>query len=66
MKKLTIIFSLLVSTIIFSSPSYAEWTKLYVNDIGNTYYLDFEKIRKVDAEAAAAATAKVELKWLEL
>ena len=30
----------------FSLPSYAEWTKLYVNDIGNTYYLDFKRIRK--------------------
>ena len=46
MKKLTLIFTLLFSTVMFSSPSYAEWTKLYVNDIGNTYYLDFERIKK--------------------
>lgn len=48
MKKLTLIFTLLFSTVMFSSPSYAEWTKVSENDIGHTFYVDFEKIRKVD------------------
>ena len=48
MKKLLLIFTLLVSTVMFSSPSYAKWTKLGENDIGNTYYVDFERIKKHD------------------
>jgi hypothetical protein len=31
----------------FSSSSYAEWTKVGENDLG-TYYVDFERIRKQD------------------
>lgn len=46
MKKLILIFTLLVSTLMFSSPSYAEWTK--VSEYGDTFYVDFERIRKVD------------------
>ena len=34
-------------TVMFSSPSYAEWTKVSENS-GGTYYVDFERIRKVD------------------
>ena len=48
MRKLTILFILLVSTVMFSSPSYAKWTKLGENMSGNTIYLDFERIRKHD------------------
>ena len=47
MRKLTLILSL-VFTVTLSSPSYAEWTKLGENHIGNTHYVDFERIRKVD------------------
>ena len=43
MKKL-----LLISTLLFSSPSYAEWTKVSKSVNGNTYYVDVEKIEKVD------------------
>ncbi len=32
----------------FSSPSYAKWTKTGENAKGNTYYVDFERMRKVD------------------
>ena len=32
----------------FSSTSFAEWTQLGVSKSGDTYYLDFESIRKVD------------------
>ena len=46
MKKLTLIFTLLVSTVMFSSPSYSEWTKVSENLYGDTYYVDFERIRK--------------------
>ena len=46
MKKLTILFILLVSTVMFSSPSYAEWTKVGKSVDGNTFYVDFERIRK--------------------
>ena len=31
----------------FSSPSYAEWTKV-VEVQGNTFYVDFDKIKKAD------------------
>ena len=55
MKKLTLIFTLLFSTVMFSSPSYAEyfsspshaeWTKVNKDADGNTNYVDFESIRK--------------------
>ena len=32
----------------FSSPSYSEWTKIGENVDGDTHYVDFERIRKVD------------------
>ena len=49
MKKLTILFILLVSTVIFSSPSYAGWTRVSSSGGGaNTFYVDFDRIRKVD------------------
>ena len=34
-------------TVMFSSPSYAEWTEVSKNSAG-TIYVDFERIRKVD------------------
>ena len=40
---LTFLFSLM-----FSSPSYSEWTKGSEDGNGNTFYVDFERIRKVD------------------
>jgi len=48
MKKLTLILTLLFSTVMFSSPSYAKWTKVGSNVNGNTFYVDFERIRKHD------------------
>jgi len=41
-------FITLVFTMMFSSTSFAEWTKLGENVRGSTFYLDFERIRKVD------------------
>jgi hypothetical protein len=35
----------------FSSSSYAEWTKVDENVFGSTYYVDFERIREVDRHA---------------
>ena len=46
MKKLTLILTLLGSTVMFSSPSYAKWTKVGTNVDGTTFYVDFERIRK--------------------
>jgi hypothetical protein len=46
MKKLTLIFTLLFSTVMFSSPSYAKWTKVSEHVSGKTIYVDFERIRK--------------------
>jgi hypothetical protein len=46
MKK--IIFTLLFSTLVFSSPSYADWTAVGENTNGTTYYVDFDRIRKHD------------------
>ena len=57
MEKLTLIFTLLFSTVIFSlpscaegllSPSYAEWTKVNKDADGNTNYVDFKSIREKD------------------
>ena len=46
MKKLTLIITLLVSTVIFSSPSFSEWRKVSESVDGNIFYVDFERIRK--------------------
>jgi hypothetical protein len=48
MKSLLLIFTLIFSTLMFSSPSYAKWTKVSKNVKGNTYYVDLERIRKHD------------------
>ena len=49
MKNLTILLALTFS-VMFSSPSYAEWKRVSVNVKGNvtgsTFYVDFERIRK--------------------
>ncbi len=47
MKILPITFILLFS-LIFSSNSFAEWTKIGKNTNGDTFYVDFDRIRKVD------------------
>jgi hypothetical protein len=46
MKKLTLILTLLFSTVMFSSTSFAEWTKVGGSVEGDTLYVDFERIRK--------------------
>ena len=45
MKTLLTIFTL-VFTVMFSSTSFAGWTKVGENVYGNTFYVDFERIRK--------------------
>ena len=42
------IFTLLFSTLVFSSPSYAGWTEVTENVSGDTFYVDFDRIRKHD------------------
>ena len=46
MKNLLLIFTLLFTSVFFSSPSYAEWEKVSEGENGNTYYIDFERTRK--------------------
>jgi hypothetical protein len=46
MKSLLLIFTLLFSTLMFSSPSFAKWTKVGESVDGNTFYVDFGRIRK--------------------
>ena len=38
----------LVLTVMFLSPSFAGWTKVTKSLNGDTFYVDFERIRKVD------------------
>jgi hypothetical protein len=38
----------LVFTLMFSSPSFSDWTKVDEDVKGNAFYVDFERIRKVD------------------
>ncbi len=45
MKKLLLILTLLFS-VMFSSLSYAEWTKVAKGAEGDEFYVDFERIRK--------------------
>ena len=47
MKSLITIFTL-VFTVMFSSTSFAEWTEIGKNVDGDTFYVDFERIRKHD------------------
>jgi hypothetical protein len=46
MKTLLTISTLVFSTLMFSTPSYAKWEKVTENTIGDTYYVDFGRIRK--------------------
>ena len=48
MKKLTLILTLLFSTVMFSSTSFADWTKVNEDVKRNTYNVDYERIKKVD------------------
>jgi hypothetical protein len=48
MNKLLLIFTLLFSTLMLSTPSYAEWTKVGENTRGSNFYVDFDRIRKHD------------------
>ena len=48
MKKLLLIFTLLFSTLMFSTPSYGEWTNVVKTVEGDTFYVDFDRVRKHD------------------
>jgi hypothetical protein len=41
-----LIIPVLFLTVLFSTPSYAKWTKVGENTVGNVIYVDFERIRK--------------------
>ena len=56
MKILTILLTL-TFTVMFSSPSFAEWKKVIADEEGNTLYLDFETIRKRDNKDYQGRTA---------
>jgi hypothetical protein len=45
MKKL-IILSTIMFSVMFSSPSFADWKKGAKGTTGNTYYIDFDSLRK--------------------
>ena len=47
MNRVTLILTFLFS-LMFSSPSYSEWTWASENVDGATYYVDYDRIRKVD------------------
>ena len=47
MKKLLYIFTLII-TVAFSSDSLSEWTKITRSVNGDTFYVDYERIRKHD------------------
>ncbi len=46
MKKPTLILIILFSTVMLSSQSLAKWEKVNEDTKGNTFYVDFERIRK--------------------
>ena len=46
--KTLLTISTLVFTVMFSSTSFAEWTKVDETKNGDTFYVDFERIRKHD------------------
>ena len=48
MKNLLTVIPEMLFTLMFSPPSYAEWTKVSEDVDGNTFYVDFDRIRKVD------------------
>ena len=47
MRTLLSIFTLVFS-VMFSSTSFAGWTELSKNSSGDNFYVDFERVRKVD------------------
>ena len=46
--KTLLTISTLVFTVMFSSTSFAEWTKIATSELGDNFYVDLERIRKVD------------------
>ena len=44
-KKITLGITLFFSTLMFASPAYADWERVSENVSGNTYYVDFDRMR---------------------
>ena len=45
-RKITLGITLFFSTLMFASPAYADWEEVGDNVDGDTYYVDFDRIRK--------------------
>jgi hypothetical protein len=45
-KKITLGITLFFSTLMIASPAYADWEKVTENEIENTFYVDFDRMRK--------------------
>ena len=48
MRKLALILTLIFFSVMFSSTSFAGWTKVTTDSVGTNLYVDFERIRKHD------------------
>jgi hypothetical protein len=48
MKKLSILIPILLSIMMFSSPSYSEWKKMEKISNGDILYIDFDKSKKLN------------------
>ena len=48
MGKLTFAVATLLVAVTFASQSFADWTEVGANQGGDTYYVDFDRIRKSD------------------
>jgi hypothetical protein len=44
-RKITLGITLLFSTLMFASPAYADWERVSKNVDGDTFYVDFDRIR---------------------
>ena len=45
-KKITLGITLFFSTLMIASPAYADWEWVAENEIGNNFYVDFDRMRK--------------------
>jgi len=45
MKHLTLILTLFFSTLMFASPAYADWVEVAKGVDGDTFYVDFDRMR---------------------
>ena len=48
MKKIILIFVILFSTLMLSSNSYSGWEKVSEGSNGNSYYVDYDRVKIID------------------